>query len=86
VFVKLKILKCFFCSVKFSLACQRLYRSLATSENDIDSKLIENLLELSSFSSTTIFDQLEPFFDFLPKNKQFKLVKLFIKQIIESPK
>lgn len=55
-------------------------------ENDINQKLIDNLLELSSFSSTTIFDQLEPFFDFLPKNKQLKLVKLFIKQIIDHSK
>ncbi|CAF4714344.1 unnamed protein product, partial [Rotaria sp. Silwood2] len=69
--------------ILFSLACQRLYRALATNENDIDSKLIENLLELSTFSSTTVFDQLEPFFDFLSKTKQYKLIKLFIKQIIE---
>ncbi|CAF3953495.1 unnamed protein product [Rotaria sordida] len=72
-------------SILFSLACQRLYRALATNENDIDRKLIENLLELSSFSSTTVFDQLEPFFDFLSKTKQYKLIKLFIKQIIEHP-
>ncbi|CAF4653625.1 unnamed protein product, partial [Rotaria sp. Silwood2] len=70
--------------ILFSLACQRLYRALATNENDIDSKLIENLLELSTFSSTTVFDQLEPFFDFLSKTKQYKLIKLFIKQIIEN--
>ncbi|UJR14390.1 hypothetical protein I4U23_001387 [Adineta vaga] len=70
-------------SILFSLACQRLYRSLAVDENTIDSKLIENLLDLSSFSSTAIFDQLEPFFDFLSKSKQFKLIKLFIKQILE---
>ncbi|CAF3827857.1 unnamed protein product, partial [Adineta steineri] len=72
-------------SILFSLACQRLYRALAANENEIDPKLIENLLELSSFSSTKVFNQLESFFDFLPKNKQLKLVKLFIKQIIEHP-
>jgi hypothetical protein len=59
-----------------------LYRSLAVNEHEIDDKLIENVLELSSSSS--IFDQLEPFFDFLPKNKQLKLVKSFTKQIISS--
>jgi len=75
-----------FSIVQFSLACQRLYRSLAANENEIDPKLIENLLELSSFSSTTVFDQLESFFDFLPKNKQLKLIKLFLRQIIEKPK
>ncbi len=75
-----------FSIVQFSLACQRLYRSLAVNENEIDEKLIENLLELSSFSSTTVFDQLESFFDFLPKNKQLKLIKLFLRQIIEKPK
>ncbi len=51
-------------------------------EHEIDEKLIENILEFSSSSS--IFDQLEPFFDFLPKNKQFKLVKSFVKQIISG--
>ncbi|CAM4945783.1 unnamed protein product [Rotaria socialis] len=71
--------------ILFSLACQRLYRALAVNENDIDPKFIENLLELSSFSSTTVVDQLEPFFDFLPKTKQLKLVKLFIRHIIEKP-
>lgn len=71
---------------QFSLACQRLYRSLAISENEIDPKLIEGLIDLSSFSSTTVFDQLEPFFDFLSKSKQHKLVKLFMRQIIENPK
>ncbi|CAF1121281.1 unnamed protein product [Adineta ricciae] len=72
-------------SILFSLACQRLYRSLAVDEKTIDPSLVDNLIDLSSFSSTTVFDQLEPFFDFLSKSKQMKLIKLFIKQIIDHP-
>ena len=70
---------------QFALACQRLYRSLAVDERTVDSKLVEDLLDLSSFSSSTVFDQLEPFFDYLSRGKQLKLIKLLIKQIIENP-
>lgn len=58
-----------------------MYRSLAVNEDTIDEKLIEDILQ---YSSSAMFDQLEPFFDFLSKNKQLKLVKIFLQQIIDS--
>lgn len=44
-------------------------------ENAIDETLIDDILQLSPAS---MFDQLEPFFDFLSKSKQVKLVKIFL--------
>ena len=50
-------------------------------ENEIDEKLIDEILQ---FSTSSMFDQLEPFFDFLSKNKQLKLVKIFLQQILDG--
>ena len=58
-----------------------MYRSLAVNENEIDDRLIEDILQ---YSSSALFVQLEPFFDFLSKSKQLKLVKLFVQQIIDG--
>lgn len=68
-------------SIIFSLNCQRLYRSLAVDEREIDENLIDNLWK---HSSKRIFNEFEPFFDLLSKSKQLKLMRIFLEHFSSS--